>query len=229
MTASRGALCFGASRFPHTNAVAAAQLLPCHSPSQPLCTFSSARNPPGSPGKRDLAGVKGPESIPASLLGTDPGKHPAQKLQLWHRQLPRALPRCWRGLAGLPEPREPRQSPGREAAGARCSAGLRGLPGTLPGNPGCNSRGAQPRGSEKKQITGQAPSILVKILSPAEPPRLPSLFQLAQRPGAPGAELPLMKRKHCRASKCRGRRVAPAGTADGPGGATSSRVAGWQC
>lgn len=114
----------------------------------------------------------------------------------------------------------PSPSPGQPVRRGRSAVLCRAR--ALLAHPGCNSPGAQPRGSEKKQITGQAPSILVKILSPAEPPRLPSLFQLAQRPGAPGAGLPLMKRKHCRAFKCQGRRVAPAGTASGPGSAARS-------
>lgn len=91
-------------------------------------------------------------------------------------------------------------------------------PESLPGNPGCNYQGAQPRGSEKKQITVQAPSVLIKILSPAKPPTpaqpvpISSAGQGEQRAG-----LRLMKRKHCRAFKCWGRQAAPARTARGPG------------
>lgn len=102
-------------------------------------------------------------------------------------------------------------------------------PESFPGDPGCNYRGAQPRDSEKKQITVQAPSILIKILSPAKPPTpvQPVPISAAGR-GEQRAGLLLMKRKHSRAFKCRGRRAAPAGTARGPGSVTGSRVAGWQ-
>lgn len=101
-------------------------------------------------------------------------------------------------------------------------------PESLPGDPGCNYRGAQPRDSEKKQITVQAPSILIKILSPAKPPTpvQPVPISAAGR-GEQRAGLLLMKRKHSRAFMCRGRRASPAGTARGPGSVTGSRVAGW--
>lgn len=128
--------------------------------------------------------MNGPASIPVSLLAADPGNYPVQKPQPWCRQLPWPLPRCRGGWQGS-VPREPGRAVSL-APGAACGAqgspsgrlpergALQGSkvcePESLPGNPGCNSRGAQPRGSEKKQITAQAPSILIKILSPAEPP-----------------------------------------------------------
>lgn len=117
------------------------------------------------------AGVKGPASSPASLLLAGPAKYPAQKPV---RRFPRRCVGC-QGCRCLGSPAEPVPVlipvPVPPAGGAGALLGSKASePETSPGNPGWNSRGAQPRGSEKKQITGQAPSILIKILSPAEPP-----------------------------------------------------------
>lgn len=86
----------------------------------------------------------------------------------------------------------------------------------------------QPRGTEKQQITAQAPSSLIKILSLAKPPTPAQPVPIsAAGQGGQRARLLLMKRKHCRAFKCQRRWAALAGTENGPGSVTSGQVTDW--
>lgn len=131
-----GELCaLGHPGFLHTNAVTAAQLLPCHSPSQPLCTFSSARN---TPGKRDLgmAGVNCPESIPASLLGTDPGK-PGTETAALAQAAPQGTAEELEGAGRAARAPGARQSPAEPRRARQSPARRRPERGALQGSEAC--------------------------------------------------------------------------------------------